>query len=133
VVYWMSRDQRSIDNWALVHAQESAISREVSLIVIFSLAPDFLGATRRHYDFMLVGLKEVETRLSKLGIPFFLLRGDPGKTVIDLLNEIDASYLVTDFDPLRIKRQWRRNVGGVRHHHGRGGFAQYRALLGLLR
>ena len=25
VVYWMSRDQRAADNWALLHAQQQAI------------------------------------------------------------------------------------------------------------
>jgi deoxyribodipyrimidine photo-lyase len=39
VLYWMSRDQRVSDNWALLFAQELALEREVSLGVVFSLAP----------------------------------------------------------------------------------------------
>ncbi len=47
VVYWMSRDQRVNDNWALLYAQELAFSNKQPLAVVFNLVPDFLGATLR--------------------------------------------------------------------------------------
>ncbi|NYT11959.1 MAG: deoxyribodipyrimidine photo-lyase [Methanomassiliicoccales archaeon] len=112
VVYWMSRDQRSVDNWALLHAQEIAISKASSLFVIFNLVPDFLGADERHYRFMLEGLREVESSLSKLGIPFILLEGDPKITIPGFVEENGISYLVMDFDPLRIKRNWKKQIVG---------------------
>lgn len=110
VAYWMSRDQRSRDNWALVHAQKVAISRKSPLLVVFSLANKFLGATERQYDFMFRNLREVEASLSKLDIPFFLLKGPPGSTISDFAEDNGVSYLVTDFDPLRIKRDWKKEV-----------------------
>lgn len=35
VLYWMSRDQRAQDNWALLHAQQEALTRQAPLGVIF--------------------------------------------------------------------------------------------------
>ncbi len=59
VIYWMSRDQRINDNWALLFAQELALENKKPLVVVFSLVPEFLSATIRHYGFMLKGLQEV--------------------------------------------------------------------------
>src|SRR5512135_3038155 len=77
VVYWMGRDQRSRDNWALIHAQELALKKRVPLIAVFCLVPEFLGATLRQYSFMLAGLIETEEQLRKKHIAFFLLPGFP--------------------------------------------------------
>ena len=41
VVYWMSRDQRISDNWALLYAQEIAFRMDMSLAVVFCLVPAF--------------------------------------------------------------------------------------------
>ena len=73
VVYWMNRDQRVGDNWALLFAQDVARNEHSPLAVIFTLSPRFLGATIRQYDFMLSGLEQVERSLDELNIPFFLL------------------------------------------------------------
>ena len=72
VIYWMSRDQRVHDNYALLFAEELAIRKDKSLYVIFNLVPDFLEATIRQYGFMLEGLKQAEKELSEYNIPFFL-------------------------------------------------------------
>ena len=47
VVYWMSRDQRVDDNWALLKAQALAAELGLPLRVCFVLAPKFLEATLR--------------------------------------------------------------------------------------
>ena len=110
VVCWMSRDQRSRDNWALLHAQALALRRGRPLVVAFALAPSFMGATIRQYAFMLRGLAEVDRELSGLGIALHLLRGVPSSTVPRLIRRVDATALVCDFDPLRIKRGWLAGV-----------------------
>ena len=110
VVYWMSREQRTRDNWALVFAQELALKRKQALLVIFCLAPHFLGATWRQYDFMLQGLEVVEGNLKKKGISFILLTGEPSNEVPTILRGINAGALVCDFDPLRVKRRWKEEV-----------------------
>ena len=110
VIYWMSRDQRTQDNWALLFAQELAFERKEPLGVLFCLVPQFLNATTRQYDFMLRGLREVEERLNKMAIPFFLLRGSPEREIPQFAVEQKASLFVTDFDPLRVKLEWKRTV-----------------------
>lgn len=110
VIYWMSRDQRSSDNWALWHAYRMAMARKVELRVAFCLAPDYLGATDRHYRFMLRGLRELEGDLARRGVPFDLLQGDPVKVMPRYLSSHDVGALVMDFDPLRTKTRWRTDV-----------------------
>ncbi|MHB1458593.1 MAG: deoxyribodipyrimidine photo-lyase [Armatimonadota bacterium] len=112
VVYWMSRDQRTQDNWAMIFAQELAVELKVPLGVVFCLAPDFLDATIRQYGFMLKGLSDVERNLSMLGISFILLQGTPEIEIPRFLHQHNVSALVTDFDPLTIKRQWKERIAG---------------------
>ena len=71
VLYWMSRDQRAGDNWALLYARQLAQEQGSPLAVAFCLAPKFLGATGRQYRFMLQGLKEVEQSLRDLQYSLF--------------------------------------------------------------
>ena len=97
VVYWMSRDQRMHDNWALLFAQNLSLEKSEPLVVIFCLLPDFLGATLRQYGFMLKGLKELEAELGNYNIPFILLNGEPGIEIPKLVNDIKAAKLVAEF------------------------------------
>jgi deoxyribodipyrimidine photo-lyase len=110
VVYWMSRDQRVRDNWALLYAQELALSLNRSLGVVFCLAPAFLGATLRQYAFMLQGLQEVARDLENLHVPFFLLRGNPASELVRFANRQPIGAVVADFSPLRLVREWRRTA-----------------------
>lgn len=110
IVYWMSRDQRAFDNWALVYARELADRFETSLGVVFCLAPKFLDATLRQYDFMIKGLKHVESDLKALNIPFFMRTGDADREIPRFLKECGAGALVGDFSPLKIKRGWNENI-----------------------
>ena len=110
VVYLMSRDQRAHDNWALLFAQQLALDKNKDLIVVFTLVREFLGATLRQYDFMIKGLMEVEKELKKFSIPFFILIGKPSFEISKFINEIKAGSLVTDFDPLKIKRNWKAEL-----------------------
>jgi deoxyribodipyrimidine photo-lyase len=106
----MSRDQRVHDNWALLFAQNLAIEKKKDLVVIFSIVPQFLEATLRQYDFMLKGLIEVEKELKKYKISFFILLGNPADKIPKFINDNKASNLVTDFDPLKIKRKWKNEI-----------------------
>ncbi|MFZ2472958.1 MAG: deoxyribodipyrimidine photo-lyase [Methanothrix sp.] len=110
VIYWMSRDQRVNDNWALLYARDLAQKHDSPLAVAFCLAQQFPGATGRQYQFLLPGLKEAENKLQALNIPFFLLLGDPGKEMARLMSEIGAGALVSDFSPLRQNREWKAAV-----------------------
>lgn len=81
VIYWMSRDQRSHDNWALLFAQERAMVLQRPLIVIFCLDLDYPSANLRHFGFLIRGLYELQAPLADHGIPFSLLQGDPPQTL----------------------------------------------------
>jgi deoxyribodipyrimidine photo-lyase len=72
--------------------------------------PEFLGAGIRQYGFMLKGLLEAEGYLREKRIPFFLLNGKPGEILPQFVRERKASALVTDFDPLRIKKEWKTDI-----------------------
>ncbi len=113
VLYWMSRDQRVNDNWALLFAQEIAFERRASLQVVFCLVPRFLDATMRQYEFMLNGLKELEHTLKMLNIPFTLLAGKPEEEITRFTENIGAGAVVTDFSPLKIQRTWKEAVRKV--------------------
>jgi deoxyribodipyrimidine photo-lyase len=110
VVYWMSRDQRAHDNWALLHAQALAAAHDSTTTVVFCLVPSFLGTTARQYDFMLEGLRETAAVLHEHGIPFYLLTGEPVERIPRFIERHDIGVLVTDLDPLRIKQEWRQQV-----------------------
>ncbi len=110
VIYWMSRDQRAHDNWALLFAQNLAKEKKSDLGIVFNLVPDFLQATIRQYGFMLKGLQQVENELEKYNIPFFFLQGKPEETISYFIKENNVSVIVSDFDPLRIKRIWKREL-----------------------
>ncbi|MFW6216960.1 MAG: deoxyribodipyrimidine photo-lyase, partial [Desulfohalobiaceae bacterium] len=110
VLYWMSREQRIQDNWALLLAQNLALEAGQGLAVIFCLQPSFLGATWRQYEFMLQGLRETCRQALELHIPFVLRLGEPQEVVPNVISQLQASSLVCDFDPLRIKAKWRSQV-----------------------
>eukprot|EP00095_Tigriopus_kingsejongensis_P000201 maker-scaffold41_size498431-snap-gene-2.13 protein:Tk00201 transcript:maker-scaffold41_size498431-snap-gene-2.13-mRNA-1 annotation:"dna photolyase" len=106
VVYWMSRDQRVQDNWALLHAQRLALRHRLPLHVVFCLVPKFLDATLRHYDFMIRGLQEVEGECRALDINFHLLPGPAVQVLPEFVQDFQVGCVVTDFSPLRVPRQW---------------------------
>jgi deoxyribodipyrimidine photo-lyase len=110
VAYWMSRDQRVEDNWALLFARGIALEADVPVVVIFCLVNRFLGALRWHYEFMLKGLREVDSTLTGKKIPFFFLQGDHILKISEFVKEYGIGTLVTDFSPLKIKREWTENV-----------------------
>jgi len=111
VVYWMSRDQRVRDNWALLHARDLALKQKKPLHVAFCLLPTFLGATLRQFSHMLAGLAEVEESLRTLKVPFVMLRGQPRDTLPGYVAEHGLSAVVTDYSPLRISKLWKGQVG----------------------
>lgn len=119
VIYWMSRDQRVSDNWALIYAIEKANESKVPLSVVFTIAPSFPNANLRHYDFMLKGLQKVEKKLLSAGINFELIKGNPEETLPDYIERNKISLLISDFDPLTIKQDWKRKINNritIPHH-----------------
>ncbi|EGD72636.1 DNA photolyase [Salpingoeca rosetta] len=111
VVYWMSRDQRAKDNWALLYARSLARSARVPLVVVFSLVPKFLDATIRHYGFMLRGLHQTAKHLHEKLVPFHLLQGSAATTVPAFAAQHEAAAVICDMSPLRVPLRWVKDVG----------------------
>ena len=110
IVYWMSRDQRASQNWALLFAQQLALEHKTPLFVLFCLVPEYLGATTQQYEFMLHGLRTVEGALKEKSIGFEIIQGRPGLAIPESLGKHSAGAIVCDFSPLRINRQWKQDV-----------------------
>lgn len=111
VVYWMSRDSRVQDNWALIYAQELAIAGNCPLYVVFCLTKTFIDASLRQFSFLLDGLKIVREECVKLNIRFVMLN-DCGPVVLpDWVRQYNISAVICDFNPLREVKNWVTNVG----------------------
>lgn len=106
VIYWMSRDQRVKDNWALLYAQELAFKNDSELLVVFNLQSNFLNANLNHFSFMIEGLQQVEKDLQKLNINFKVLCCDSTNAIVKFLHENKVGGLVADFSPLKTHLQW---------------------------
>lgn len=107
VLYWMSRDQRAENNWALLAAAKEAKAKGTPLIVCFVQAPTFVNAAEAIYSFMLDGLEEIAVQLNRLNIPFVFAQGNPPDVVHEICLQYEVSAVYCDFDPLRIKLQWK--------------------------
>lgn len=110
VIYWMSRDQRIIDNWALIFSIETALAKKLPVIIIFNLAENFPDSYFRHYDFMLKNIFDVSRKAGLLNIPFLIMAGNPSENITAAVNTLNAECLVCDFDPIRIKREWKDKI-----------------------
>ena len=111
VAYYMHRDQRVQDNWAMLYAQKLAMEHGLPLHVISMISvthPNDAGATHRTIKFSLNGLEEVANDLKKLNIAFhFILAQNeptPGKKIADLMSKLNIGCLIVDFSALRPHR-----------------------------
>jgi hypothetical protein len=129
IVYWMMRDMRTVDNWALLFAQNLAVQNEVPLRVVYNLPPPpgttaaegqdgapprpaDMAMTVRHGMFLLDGLKIVAEELASSKVPFDVLRPNSRSLVGQSIQSYcthpshNALAVVCDMSPLRNFRQW---------------------------
>lgn len=111
VSYWMFRDQRLDDNWALITAQKFALQHKCPLYVTFFLMSHYSVAGLRQYDFMLRGLQQVEKQCESLGIQFHLELGYAKDLIVDYCDEYDIDLVIADFCPLRDPISWLEEAG----------------------
>lgn len=111
VLYWMHRDHRHRDNWALLYAASLAADRGRALVAVHCLDPAYPQANASHFRYLVDGLKELHADFKAANIAFVELMGDPPVQVAGLARSLDAAALVTDFDPLRHKRRWLELAG----------------------
>lgn len=108
VLYWMQAAQRVRQNEALAFAIEQANALKKPLVVYFGLERSFSTAQRRHFQFMLEGLAEVQQTLHSLGIPFWVHHDGILAGLAKLMPSV--SVLVTDRAYTRTERLWRKQV-----------------------
>jgi deoxyribodipyrimidine photo-lyase len=108
VVYWMQASQRTQYNHSLEYAIYQANKLKKPLIVYFGITDDYPEANRRHYHFLLEGLKEVKSSLEKRGIQMVVLHQSPEQGALEISES--SSLMVTDRGYLDIQRKWRDYV-----------------------
>src|ERR1700712_5605656 len=91
VIYWMQKDQRSRDNWALLRAIELANERQVPLVVAFMVWEGLRNAYVRHFEFMLRGLSEVARDLAQQQVGFVMRHEEPVSGIVGLSAELEAA------------------------------------------
>jgi hypothetical protein len=129
IFYWMQRDVRTCDNWALLFAQSLAVQNQVPLRVVYALPPPpsdnategqdgsppdpaQMTMTERHGIFLLDGLQIVAKELSSSQVPFDVVcptsREAVGETIHShcTSSSHDALAVVCDMSPLRLPRQY---------------------------
>lgn len=107
VLYWMQQAQRAECNHALEYAIEKANDLGLPPVVGFVLT-SFPEANRRHYQFMIEGLRDTQRRLADRGIGLCVRQGTPAEVIPHLAKK--AAWVVGDVGVLRIQRQWRKEV-----------------------
>lgn len=109
VVYWMQRDARAEDNWALLLAAHLAHERGLGLHVVTALGVEDDGArvTERWASFWLGGLRRCEEDLRARGVPLEVLPPPvDGAAAAARAIERRARVVVCDASPLRRYRRW---------------------------
>ncbi len=108
VLYWMQQSQRIHFNHALDRAIQIANQKQLPLLILFVLTPGYKEANQRHYQFMLEGLKDVQTWGTKLGFNMVFKIGQPQEVLSQFL--ADAYALIMDQAYLKIPLKWRYDV-----------------------
>ena len=112
VLYWMVRDKRVNDNWALIEAQKIALDNNVPLEVCFNINNGYSEANLRQYKFLFEGLREVQKTLDELQINFHLLYGQTHLKLAEFIEKNKVGYVVTDFSPLKVYKNRLKKVLG---------------------
>ena len=109
VVYWMQRAQRALDNPALDVAVEAANALEQPVVIFFAPMPFYPYSNLRHFAFLAQGIADVEKARAERGIGF-VLRRYPDHSLLDFCDEVKASLVIGDENPLREPRLWRERA-----------------------
>lgn len=106
VVYWMQRSQRALDNPALDVAVEAANALRQPVVIFFAPVPFYPHANLRHYAFLAQGIPDIARQARKRGIGF-VLRRCPQHSLLKFCDEVKASMVVGDENPMREPNHWR--------------------------
>ena len=102
----MQRAQRALDNPALDLAVEVANLLRQPVVIFFAPVPFYPHANLRHYAFLAQGIPDIAERARKRGIGF-VLRSYPQHSLLKFCDEVKASIVIGDENPMREPRRWR--------------------------
>jgi len=105
IVYWMDRDKRVSDNWALLHALDLGGRLRSPVIAATVIDPRAMLVTDRRLTFLAQGLEETAQQLSSLNVPLVVLGGNMVETIAGFMNDVSARTLILDFSPLHYKQK----------------------------
>jgi deoxyribodipyrimidine photo-lyase len=106
VVYWMQRAQRALDNPALNLAVEAANALHQPVVIFFAPVPFYPHTNLRHYAFLAEAIPDTAERARKRGIGF-VLRHYPEHSLARFCDEVKASLVIGDENPMREPNHWR--------------------------
>jgi deoxyribodipyrimidine photo-lyase len=106
VVYWMQRAQRALDNPALDVAVQAANALRQPVVIFFAPVPFYPHANLRHYAFLAQGIPDIANGARERGIGF-VLRRYPEHSLVKFCEEVKASLVVGDENPMREPCHWR--------------------------
>src|SRR5271167_442375 len=109
VVYWMQRAQRALDNPALDVAVQAANALQQPVVIFFAPVPFYPHANLRHYSFLAQGIPDIADRARKRGVGF-VLGTFPEHSLLKFCDEVAASIVIGDENPMREPRHWRELV-----------------------
>jgi deoxyribodipyrimidine photo-lyase len=102
----MQRAQRALDNPALDVAVEAANILQLPVVIFLAPVPFYPHANLRHYAFLAQGIPDIAERARKRGIGF-VLRRYPEHSLANFCDEVKASLVVGDENPMREPNHWR--------------------------
>ena len=102
----MQRAQRALDNPALDLAVEIGNALQQPVVIFFAPVPFYPHANLRHYAFLAQGIPDIAERARQRGIGF-VLRTYPDHRLPKFCEEVNASIVIGDENPLREPDHWR--------------------------
>ena len=102
----MQRAQRALDNPALDVAVEAANMLHQPVVIFFAPVPFYPHANLRHYAFLAQGIPDTADRARKRGIGY-VLRRYPEHSLLKFCDEVKASLVIGDENPMREPDHWR--------------------------
>jgi deoxyribodipyrimidine photo-lyase len=113
IVYWMERDARLHDNWALIEAWQTAHVNHVPFAIVYWYRNDstyLAPQTKRLDERLKQGLKKVSDDAQALGIPFHVVEGNNSHVLIEWFTSHTIGGIYTDFNPLREARSLKQEI-----------------------
>ncbi|PLX19480.1 MAG: deoxyribodipyrimidine photolyase [Candidatus Muiribacterium halophilum] len=110
VIYWLSREHRVLYNPSHEYALKIAKENHKELEVLYVYKKDFMYASKTVMNFHKKVLESLKKQFNSIKIKFILIVGEPDREVVKFVKENSVFALITDLNPLKIKRDWDKEI-----------------------